>query len=155
MRFLLLNGPNLNLLGTREPEVYGNTTLAEIESDLAALANGLGDEITAYKSNGEGALVDHLQDAREWADGALFNPGGYTHTSVAIRDAISAVGYPVVEVHLSNPAAREDFRHVSMISAVCLGTVAGFGAVGYESAYRALRSHAATATQISTANEER
>ncbi len=148
MRFLLLNGPNLNLLGTREPEVYGSTTLAQIESELSALASDFGDDITAFQSNGEGTLVDHLQDAASWADGALFNPGGYTHTSVAIRDAISAVSYPVVEVHLSNPAAREDFRHVSLISAVCLGTVAGFGAVGYESAYRALR------TLVTTPNED-
>ena len=141
MRFLLLNGPNLNLLGTREPEVYGSMTLEQIVADLSGLANEFGDEIIAHQSNGEGTLVDHLQEAASWADGALFNPGGYTHTSVAIRDAIAAVGYPVVEVHLSNPAAREDFRHVSLVSAVALGTVAGFGAVGYESAYRALRAH--------------
>ena len=140
MRFLLLNGPNLNLLGTREPEVYGSTTLPEIEEHLATLASELGDEITAAQHNGEGDLVDALQEASAWADGALFNPGGYTHTSVAIRDAISAVSYPVVEVHLSNPAAREEFRHTSLVAPVCLGTVAGFGAVGYESAYRALRS---------------
>ena len=149
MRFLLLNGPNLNLLGTREPEVYGNTTLEQIEAGLTAVASGFGDEITAHQSNSEGTLVDYLQDAAEWADGALFNPGGYTHTSVALRDAIAAISYPVVEVHLSNPAAREDFRHVSLISAVCLGTVAGFGAVGYDSAYRALRSHVSA-----TANTE-
>ena len=130
MRFLLLNGPNLNLLGTREPEVYGSTTLEQIETSLAGLASEFGDEIVARQSNGEGALVDYLQDAASWADGALLNPGGYTHTSVAIRDAISAVGYPVVEVHLSNPAAREDFRHTSLVSAVTLGTVAGFGAFG-------------------------
>ncbi len=147
MRFLLLNGPNLNLLGTREPEVYGSTTLSEIEASLAALAGEVGDEITAHQSNGEGELVDHLHNAAGWADGALFNPGGYTHTSVALRDAISAVGFPTVEVHLSNPAAREDFRHTSLIAGVCLGTVAGFGAVSYESAYRALRHHiAATAS---------
>lgn len=145
MRFLLLNGPNLNLLGTREPEIYGTTTLADIEESLGALASEFGDEITAHQSNGEGELVDHLHDAATWADGALFNPGGYTHTSVALRDAVSAVGFPVVEVHLSNPAAREDFRHTSLISAACLGTVAGFGAFGYESAYRALRHHVAGA----------
>lgn len=149
MRFLLLNGPNLNLLGTREPEVYGNTTLEQIEAGLTAVAAGFDDEITAHQSNGEGTLVDYLQDAASWADGALFNPGGYTHTSVALRDAIAAISYPVVEVHLSNPAAREDFRHLSLISAVCLGTVAGFGAVGYDSAYRALRSHVSA-----TANAE-
>lgn len=141
VRFLLLNGPNLNLLGTREPEVYGSTTLDQIESGLSAIATELGDEIVAHQSNSEGALVDHLQEAVAWADGAIFNPGGYTHTSVALRDAVSAVSYPTVEIHLSNPAAREDFRHVSLLSAVCLGTVAGFGAVGYESAYRALRHH--------------
>ena len=138
---MLLNGPNLNLLGTREPEVYGTTTLAQIEESLSALAAEFGDQITAAQSNGEGELVDHLHDAAAWADGALFNPGGYTHTSVALRDAVSAVGFPTVEVHLSNPAARENFRHTSMISAVCLGTVAGLGAIGYESAYRALRHH--------------
>ena len=143
VRFLLLNGPNLNLLGTREPEVYGSTTLAQIEAELAELASEFGDEVTAHQHNGEGDLVDALQAAVEWADGALFNPGGYTHTSVAIRDAIAAVAYPVVEVHLSNPAAREEFRHRSLVAPVCLGTVAGFGAVGYESAYRALRSHLA------------
>lgn len=139
MRFLLLNGPNLNLLGTREPDVYGTTTLAEIEESLGALAQTFGDELTAYQANGEGQLVDHLHQAASWASGAIFNPGGYTHTSVALRDAVSAVSFPVVEVHLSNPAAREDFRRTSLLSAVCVGTVAGFGAVGYESAYRALR----------------
>ncbi len=147
MRYLLLNGPNLNLLGTREPEIYGAATLADIESNLADVAAGFGDEITALQSNSEGELVDHIQDAAQWAAGALFNPGGYTHTSVALRDAVAAVGYPVVEVHLSNPAAREEFRQTSLLSAVCLGTVAGFGAVGYESAYRALRSHVATTTE--------
>lgn len=147
MRYLLLNGPNLNLLGTREPEIYGATTLAQIEADLASVAADFGDEITAFQSNSEGELVDQLQAAAEWASGALFNPGGYTHTSVALRDAVSAVGYPVVEVHLSNPAAREEFRQVSLLSAVCLGTVAGFGAVGYESAYRALRAHCEPAAQ--------
>ncbi len=140
MRFLLLNGPNLNLLGSREPDVYGTTTLAQIEAELSERASGLGDEIRAFQSNGEGALVDQLHEANGWADGALFNPGGYTHTSVALRDGIAAVDYPVVEVHLSNPAAREDFRHTSLIAGVCVGTVAGFGAASYHSAYSALRS---------------
>lgn len=142
---LLLNGPNLNLLGTREPEIYGSHTLADIEAAVGELASGFGDEVTAFQSNSEGTLVDHLHDAAAWADGALFNPGGYTHTSVALRDAIAAVSYPVVEVHLSNPAAREDFRHRSLISPVCLGSVAGFGAAGYDSAYRALRDVVTTA----------
>ena len=140
MRLLVLNGPNLNLLGTREPEVYGSATLADIVSTLTSLAASNGDEVTALQSNGEGELVDALQEAAEWADGALFNPGGYTHTSVALRDAIAAVPYPVVEVHLSNPAAREDFRHRSLLSAVCRGTVAGFGSASYTAGYEALRS---------------
>lgn len=141
MRILLLNGPNLNLLGTREPEIYGSATLADIEASLRTAAAAKGDEITAVQSNSEGALVDALHDAAAWADGALFNPGGYTHTSVALRDAIASVGYPVVEVHLSNPAAREEFRHRSYVAAVCLGTVAGFGAAGYHAAYLGLSEH--------------
>ena len=140
MNFLLLNGPNLNLLGTREPDVYGHWTLADIEARLAGIAAERGDEIRAVQSNGEGDLVDALHDANGWADGAVFNPGGYTHTSVALRDAVAAVGYPVVEIHLSNPAAREEFRHRSLIAGACRGTVTGFGAAGYEAAYLALRS---------------
>jgi len=133
VNILLLNGPNLNLLGVREPEVYGTQTLADI-GRLGELASAGGHELRAFQSNGEGELVDRIQDEGGWADGALFNPGGYTHTSVALRDAVSAVSYPVVEVHLSNPAAREEFR-------LCLGTVAGFGAVGYEAALLALLRH--------------
>lgn len=141
MNILLLNGPNLNLLGVREPEVYGTQTLADIERRLGELASAGGHELRVFQSNGEGELVDRIQNEVGWADGALFNPGGYTHTSVALRDAVSAVSYPVIEVHLSNPAAREEFRHSSLLSAVCLGTVAGFGAVGYEAALLALLRH--------------
>ena len=140
MNILLLNGPNLNLLGTREPEVYGTATLADIEDAARALAESFGDELRTAQSNGEGALVDLLHDAVGWADGAIVNPGGYTHTSVALRDAVASVPYPVVEIHLSNPAAREEFRHRSLIAGVCRGTVTGFGAAGYDAAYRALRS---------------
>ncbi len=138
MRFLLLNGPNLNLLGTREPDVYGSTTLPEIEQALQALATDFDDEITAHQSNGEGQLVDHLHNAAGWADGAIFNPGGYTHTSVALRDAVSAVPFPVVEVHLSNPAAREEFRHHSFVSPLASGVIIGYGIRGYEFAIRRL-----------------
>ena len=144
MNILLVNGPNLNLLGTREPEVYGHETLADIVARVTELAADNGDEVRAFHSNGEGELVDGLQEANGWADGALFNPGGYTHTSVALRDAVAAVGYPVVEVHLSNPAAREDFRHRSLIAGACLGTVTGLGAAGYEAAYLGLRARLST-----------
>jgi len=127
MKILILHGPNLNLLGTREPEIYGSLTLADIDIKLVELASEFHTELVCKQSNHEGDLVDVLHDARSWADGVVFNPGAYTHTSIALRDAISAIEIPVVEVHLSNVYAREEFRHVSMISAVCKGKVVGFG----------------------------
>lgn len=124
---LLLHGPNLNLLGTREPEVYGRLTLEDINARIQAAGQEVGLEVRCLQSNHEGALIDALHDARGWASGVLFNPGGYTHTSVALRDAIAAIGIPVVEVHLSNVYAREEFRHTSLISPVCKGKISGFG----------------------------
>ena len=124
---LIIHGPNLNLLGTREPQVYGSTTLADIDAALKAEGEKLGLEVRTFQSNHEGALIDALQDARTWANGVVFNPGGYTHTSVALRDAITAIGIPVVEVHISNVYAREEFRHASMLSAACKGKIVGFG----------------------------
>ena len=138
MKILILHGPNLNLLGTREPEVYGSMTLNDINNKLVELGRELGAEIKCLQSNHEGALIDALHDARIWADGVVFNPGAYTHTSIALRDAISAIQIPVVEVHLSNVYAREEFRHVSMISAVCKGKVTGFGWRSYVLGLRAL-----------------
>jgi 3-dehydroquinate dehydratase-2 len=138
MKILLLHGPNLNLLGTREPGVYGSMTLDDINKKMIALGVELGAEVTCLQSNHEGALIDALHDARTWAAGVVFNPGGYTHTSVALRDAISAIVIPVIEVHLSNVYAREEFRHVSLVSAVCKGKVSGFGWRSYELGLRGL-----------------
>ena len=138
MKILVLHGPNLNLLGTREPEVYGSMTLDYINNKLIELGNDFGAEVKCLQSNHEGALIDALHDARGWANGVVFNPGAYTHTSIALRDAISAIQIPVIEVHLSNVYAREDFRHVSMISAVCKGKITGLGWKSYALALRAL-----------------
>jgi 3-dehydroquinate dehydratase-2 len=138
MKILILHGPNLNLLGTREPEIYGAMTLDDINHKMIELGKELGAEIKCLQSNHEGALIDALHDARIWANGVVFNPGGYTHTSVALRDAISAIQIPVIEVHLSNVYAREEFRHRSLVSAVCKGKVSGFGWRSYELGLRGL-----------------
>ena len=124
---LLLHGPNLNLLGTREPEFYGSLTLDDINARIIEAGQEHGVEVRTFQSNSEGALIDALQDARNWANGVIFNPGGYTHTSVALRDAVSAIGIPVIEVHISNVYAREEFRHKSLLSPVCKGKITGFG----------------------------
>lgn len=138
MRMLVLHGPNLNLLGMREPDVYGRMTLEEINARLVGWGKAEQVEVRCAQSNHEGALIDALQEARAWADGVVFNPGGYTHTSVALRDAISSIGIPVVEVHMSNVYAREQFRHTSMISAVCKGKIVGFGWQSYLLGVKAL-----------------
>lgn len=137
-RILILHGPNLQALGTREPEVYGHVTLDEVTSRLSALARELGCEVESLQSAHEGVLIDALYQARGRCDGVLFNPGGLTHTSVALRDAIAGAGLPTVEVHLSNPHAREPFRHSSLTAGAVLGVVAGFGADSYLLALRGL-----------------
>ncbi len=137
-RVLVLNGPNLNLLGTREPDVYGSTTLQDVERALQRLAKQLGATADCRQSNQEGQLIDWLHDARDSFDGVVINPGGLTHTSVSLRDAIAACGLPTVEVHISNTAARESFRHQSLTASVCIGSVIGFGKNSYTLGLRAL-----------------
>lgn len=136
-RLLLLNGPNLNLLGTREPGVYGRTTLPDIERAAATLAASLGHQLEAYQSNAEADLVNRVQAAAGQVDFILVNPGALTHTSVALRDALLAVGIPFIEIHISNVQAREQFRHHSYFSDVAVGTITGLGPIGYELAVRA------------------
>ena len=143
-RLLLLNGPNLNLLGTREPGLYGSETLAAIEQRAAQLAREEGRELLCFQSNAEHELIARIQRAAADQIGVLiFNPGAFTHTSVALRDAVLAVRLPMIEVHLSNPRAREPFRHRSYFSDIAIGVISGFGAVGYELAVRAACRHLA------------
>jgi 3-dehydroquinate dehydratase II len=140
---LVLHGPNLNLLGEREREVYGTLTLEHLDGLIRARARAIGLDVRIEQSNLEGELVDRIQDARTWAGGILINPGGYSHTSVAIRDAVVGIGLPTVVVHLSNPAAREEFRHTDLVAAVADGVISGFGAqsylLGLEALHRLLR----------------
>lgn len=136
-RLLLLNGPNLNLLGMREPGVYGHVTLADIEQRARTLAQSLGHELDAFQSNSEADLVNRVQFAAGQCDFLLINPGAFTHTSVALRDAILAVAIPFIEIHLSNVHAREDFRRHSYFADIAVGTITGLGALGYELALRA------------------
>ncbi len=140
-KILLLHGPNLNLLGTREPEVYGKMTLEDINERAANHVKPYNIELRAEQSNHEGALIDILHVARNWADGVVFNPGAYTHTSVALRDAISAINLPVIEVHLSNVHAREAFRHTSLLAPVCVGQISGFGWRSYLLGLDAMLGH--------------
>ncbi len=139
IRCLILHGPNLNLLGTREPEVYGKTTFDELNRTLKNLAGELGIEIRIIQSNSEGQLIDAIHDAMSWADGIVINPGAYTHYSYAIRDALAAVRLPAIEVHVSNVHARDEWRRHSVIAPVCVGQVIGLGPRGYGIALQAIK----------------
>ncbi|MBC9784915.1 type II 3-dehydroquinate dehydratase [Heliobacterium chlorum] len=138
-RILLLNGPNLNLLGRREPHLYGATTLVQIEEMVQTLGQAWGWEVECFQSNHEGALIDRIHDAFGQVDLIIFNPGAYTHTSIALRDALTGVAIPVIEIHLSNIHGREEFRHRSLIAPIAVGQICGFGADGYRLAMEAAR----------------
>ena len=141
MRIAVVHGPNLNLLGEREPEVYGTATLDDVNRALEGLAAELGIEVECFQSNGEGRILDFLADVRERAEGVVINPAGFGHTSVALLDGLLAIARPFVEVHLSNPAARESFRRRSLLAPAAVGVVAGFGVDSYLSGLRCLRNH--------------
>ena len=141
MKFLILHGPNLNLLGKREPGIYGSQTLEDINSSLEELSADLGCELSFFQSNSEGELIDAIQSVVQEHQGILINPAAYTHTSIAIRDALSAIGIPCVEVHLSNIHRRETFRHTSMVAPVSIGQISGFGLDSYLLGLRALFNH--------------
>jgi 3-dehydroquinate dehydratase-2 len=138
---LLLNGPNLNLLGTREPGLYGTRTLAEIERELVDAARDSGHNLTSFQSNSEAELVDRIQQGRQGTDFILFNPGAFTHTSLALRDAILAVNIPFIEIHISNVHAREEFRQKSFFSDIAVGTIIGLGPQGYRLALQAAHEY--------------
>lgn len=138
MKILLINGANLNMLGSREPDKYGTTTLNDIEQSVMAKGRELGTEVHVWQSNHEGEIVDKIQSSKGVYDGIIINAGGYTHTSVVIRDAIAAVGIPTVEVHMTNIHAREEFRHTSLLSGVCVAQVVGFKELSYTLALEGL-----------------
>lgn len=140
-QILLLNGPNLNLLGVREPHLYGALSLEALVAQLSQEAQSLGIALRHVQSNHEGVLIDAIHEAREWAHGIILNAGAYTHTSIALHDALRAVGLPAIEVHLTNIHAREPFRHTSMIAPACIGVISGFGVDSYQLALHALKAY--------------
>jgi 3-dehydroquinate dehydratase-2 len=147
VRIAIIHGPNLNLLGNREPEIYGSDSLDDINAELSALANENGVKLTTFQSNSEGDIVDHLQVIGPQSDGILINPAAFTHTSVAIRDALAAIATPTVEIHLSNPDAREPFRHRSLIADIVIARIAGFGTNSYRFGLLGLIEHIMSRTQ--------
>ncbi|WP_047380576.1 MULTISPECIES: type II 3-dehydroquinate dehydratase [unclassified Cetobacterium] len=140
MKILIINGPNLNFLGKREPEIYGNKTLDMINNEIEVLGKNLGLELTFYQSNHEGCIIDKIQDSYEKIDYLIINPGAFTHYSIGIRDAILSTNLKTIEVHLSNVYSREEFRHKSVISDICIGKITGFGSEGYKMALQYLSS---------------